>query len=390
MRVTFLTVSCALFGASLAFPTNSGSDTGCPFAGRSSHGQTKRQIGFDPVKQKIDVSGEHAFRAPGPNDKRGPCAGLNAMANHGYISRNGVTTIQEAILASNKVFGLGKQAVTIFSNQAAFYGGDMTTGVWSIGGPESGPGLSYTHNQMEGDASPTRNDAYMNNGDASTLSMDYFKRLYDLVPEGESANFDMSVMAKHRAWTRQHSISTNPNYFTAPYAGLFVSTLTHILSPALLSNHSAEHPNGILGHNVLKSFYSVTGDSNSLTYQPGHERIPDNWYRRADDYDLALISLDFDKLALEHPEFFSFGGNTGKPNSFAGANVDDLTGGVFNAKNLLNGKTLMCFAFQAFQAGMSAAASKLFSETISPVISSLGCPVMKQYNTTALGMYPGA
>ncbi|CAE6465615.1 unnamed protein product [Rhizoctonia solani] len=386
MRITFLTVSFTLFGASVAFPTSTGSNAGCPFAGTGRSSQTKRQTGFDPVKQKIDVSGEHAFRAPGPNDKRGPCAGLNALANHGYISRNGVTTISEAIWASNKVFGLGEYAVTIFSNQAAYYGGDMVTGVWSIGGPESGPGLSDTHNQMEGDASPTRNDAYMNNGDASTLSMDYFKHLYDLVPEGESANFDMSVMAKHRAWTRQKSISTNPHYFTAPYAGLFVSTLTHMLSPALLSNHSAEHPNGILGHNVLKSFYSVTGDSNSLTYQPGHERIPENWYRRADDYDLALISLDFDRLALEHPEFFSVGGNTGKPDSFTGVNVEDLTGGVFNAKNLLEGKNLICFALQAYPAATPSALSKI----ISPIVSSLGCPVMKQYNATALEVYPGA
>ncbi|KDN40748.1 hypothetical protein RSAG8_07923, partial [Rhizoctonia solani AG-8 WAC10335] len=376
MRTTFLTVSFALIGVSVAFPTGTGANAaGCPFAGTRSQAKRQTSAPFDPVKQRIDVSGEHAFRPPGPNDKRGPCVGLNALANHGYISRDGVTTITEAISASNKVFAL--------------HGGDIASGVYSIGGPEPAPGLGGTHHQIEGDASPTRNDAYVNNGDASTMNLDYFKRLYDLVPEGESANFDMSVMAKHRAWTRQNSISTNPHYFTAPYAGLFVSTLTHMLTPALLSNHSAEHPDGILGHNVLKSFYSVTGDANSLTYQPGHERIPENWYRRSGDYDFALISLDFHKLVLEHPEFFSVGGNTGKPNTFTGVNVEDLTGGVFNAKNLLEGNNLICFALQASQAGMTAPASELFSKTIAPMISSLGCPMMKQYNTSALEVYPG-
>ncbi|KAL3461042.1 Chloroperoxidase [Aspergillus heterothallicus] len=31
----------------------------------------------------------HEWRAPGPNDSRSPCPGLNAMANHGYLPRSG-------------------------------------------------------------------------------------------------------------------------------------------------------------------------------------------------------------------------------------------------------------------------------------------------------------
>ena len=37
--------------------------------------------------QRIDVSGEHTWKAPGFNDLRGPCPGLNALANHGYFPR---------------------------------------------------------------------------------------------------------------------------------------------------------------------------------------------------------------------------------------------------------------------------------------------------------------
>lgn len=33
---------------------------------------------------------DHEFRAPGPTDVRGTCPGANTLANHGYISRNGV------------------------------------------------------------------------------------------------------------------------------------------------------------------------------------------------------------------------------------------------------------------------------------------------------------
>ena len=35
--------------------------------------------------QLIDVTGEYAWVAPGPGDIRGPCPGLNALANHGYF-----------------------------------------------------------------------------------------------------------------------------------------------------------------------------------------------------------------------------------------------------------------------------------------------------------------
>ena len=35
--------------------------------------------------QLIDVTGVHAWKAPGPKDLRGPCPGLNALANHGYF-----------------------------------------------------------------------------------------------------------------------------------------------------------------------------------------------------------------------------------------------------------------------------------------------------------------
>jgi hypothetical protein len=43
---------------------------------------------FDAASQLVSTSGEHAWIAPGQNDIRGPCAGLNAAANHGYLVSN--------------------------------------------------------------------------------------------------------------------------------------------------------------------------------------------------------------------------------------------------------------------------------------------------------------
>lgn len=36
---------------------------------------------FDAASQYVDTTGSHAFQAPGPTDQRGPCPGLNALAN---------------------------------------------------------------------------------------------------------------------------------------------------------------------------------------------------------------------------------------------------------------------------------------------------------------------
>lgn len=66
-----------------------------------------RRQAFDPTAQDIDVSGAHAFLGPGASDLRGPCPALNALANHGYIARNGYTTLLESRDAVVKVYGLG-------------------------------------------------------------------------------------------------------------------------------------------------------------------------------------------------------------------------------------------------------------------------------------------
>jgi hypothetical protein len=39
------------------------------------------ELEFDRKAQHVSVKGEHAFMPPGPQDLRGPCPGLNALAN---------------------------------------------------------------------------------------------------------------------------------------------------------------------------------------------------------------------------------------------------------------------------------------------------------------------
>ena len=52
---------------------------------------------FNAEAQYIDIGpgSGHEYVAPGPNDNRGPCPGLNAFANHGFLPHDGWATIQQ-------------------------------------------------------------------------------------------------------------------------------------------------------------------------------------------------------------------------------------------------------------------------------------------------------
>jgi hypothetical protein len=52
-------------------------------------------LNTDTDMRLLTVTGEHSFIPPNfdAGDQRGPCPGLNALANHGYIGRNGVTSV---------------------------------------------------------------------------------------------------------------------------------------------------------------------------------------------------------------------------------------------------------------------------------------------------------
>ena len=113
------------------------------------------------------------------------------MANHGYLPRNGISTITQMTTAANEgmhalyalihrvlttsVFGMGLDLAAFLGTYSAIMAGDLTS--FSIGGkPKSGgllggltsslgllgeaQGLSASHNRFEVDGSPTRGDLY--------------------------------------------------------------------------------------------------------------------------------------------------------------------------------------------------------------------------------------
>lgn len=118
-----------------------------------------------------------------------------------------------------------------------------------------------------------------------------------------------------------------------------------------MSNHSADYPAGILTNETLKSFFAITeAPDGTLTYTPGYERIPENWYRRpldaANEYSATSSATNLAQMASVVPEALSVGGNTGTVNSFTGANLGNITGGAYQISGLTDPAKCFCFFYQ--------------------------------------------
>ncbi|KAF7904775.1 hypothetical protein EAF00_002109 [Botryotinia globosa] len=378
-------------------------------AGIDKRVSSPRSVGFSASDQYVSNTGNHAFVAPGPNDLRGPCPGLNAMANHNYIPRNGVATISQFVQGTYDVFGMGADLGAFLSIYGAIFDGDLTS--WSIGGPPSSgllssigllgkpQGLIGAHNKYESDASPARPDLYEYDNNYKVI-LSQFEEMYAL-PLGPNG-YDLSVLTPFRATRFQQSIDNNPYFFSGPFSGIAVQPAAYTFIYRYMANKSSEYPEGYLNGDVLKSFYSVTGEPGSFVWTEGHEKIPDNWYKRAlgDEYGLVPFALDLNIAALEHVEFLSVGGNTGTVNSFTGVDLKNLTGGVFDVTTLAEGNNAICFAFQVAQQAAPDILKGLLSNTasalsqlnaaVSAALSGLSCPQLKSIDTSQFAQFPGA
>ncbi|KAI4717666.1 Cloroperoxidase [Aureobasidium sp. EXF-10727] len=371
----------------------------------------------------IDVTGRHAFQAPNfdKGDQRGPCPGLNALANHGYISRDGIVGFFEVIAAVNQVYGMGIDLITVLAVMGTVGVGDplsLTPG-FSIGGKSKKAnnilgnlfgllgtprGLDGSHNWIESDSSNTRDDLYVT-GDASTMNMTLFLEAYNSSDDFVLSMDDIGARAAQRF---QESISINPNFYYGPYTGMIARNSGYAFTGRILSNHTKENPmGGHLTKDVFASFYAVYEENGKLVYRKGHEQIPANWYRRPIDYGLVELNLDLVAWFLKYPVLASIGGNLGTIDSFAGVDLEDITGGVLNAVSLLEDNNLVCFVLEIVKTFSPNSLSSLFKTLAAPLklvndaildpLLSLNCPAFKDMAMDGtdllsglLGKYPGA
>jgi hypothetical protein len=319
-----------------------------------------------------------------------------AVANHNFLPHNGYATIDQFIEATNSVVGMGPGLGAFLSVYGAVIDGSGLA--WSIGGTPTaaqagllpgGNGISGSHNKYEGDASPTRPDLYEAGNDYKTVASQ-FQEMIDFSP----GSITMESLTSFRSKRFDTQIANNPYFFNGPFTGVAVQPAAYTFIYRFMANHSAENPSGLLSETVAKSWFGITGNSGSYVAKQGWERIPDNWYKRAIEYpyDNAYFVADLANAALLHPKFLSIGGNTGKVNTFTGVDVNNLSGGLYNAQTLAQGNNAACFAYQfAAQAkpDIALAALSKVTDAVSSLTGALSCPQLKSIDKSQLQQFPG-
>lgn len=248
------------------------------------------------------------------------------------------------------------------------------------------------------------NDLVINifSGNDYKLIMSQWEEFFATQPDPATANYNLDVLTDFRAKRFQQSIDNNPYFFNGPFTGVAVQPAAYTFIYRFMANKSAEHPEGILNQDVLKSFFSITGKPGNFKWTEGWEKIPNNWYTRAkgDEYTIPYFNMDLTAAALKYPQFLDVGGNTGTTNSFTGVDLQSTTGGVYNAQTLAQGNNALCFAFQAAQQGapdllkgvlgdVGTLVGKL-NAAFGSVFTTLGCPQLAAIDMAQFKKYPGA
>ncbi|GAB7363424.1 hypothetical protein MBLNU230_g3700t1 [Neophaeotheca triangularis] len=291
---------------------------------------------FDADLQLVSVSGEHEFVPPGPGDARGPCPGLNAMANHGYIPHNGFATQQQFIDGTQEVFGMAPDLGGFLAILESIIARNPAG--WSIDGDPTGSngGIGGSHSFYEADASPLRSDLHQY-GSNKELILSQWEALSALQPEtGE--NFNIPVLGNFKSQRYDESINKNPWFSYQVFSGQLVSAAAYSFRYRFMANKSAEFPEGILDRNVMNSFDAITYENGEAVWNEGHERIPENWYKRhpTDEYSIPYFFSDVLYFQQQDPRELLVGCNQGQVNSFNVIQTGIATNGVYTLQSLLD------------------------------------------------------
>ncbi|CAF9916746.1 hypothetical protein IMSHALPRED_003283 [Imshaugia aleurites] len=267
----------------------------------------------------------HQFQAPGPTDVRGICPTLNALANHGYISRDGITSFAEAANAVQIGYGFDYSLSVFLSALGLLAGGDLVSGLYTIGGADArvpntiGPaGGLDKHGVFEIDGSITRQDVYFGNNANFLL-----QRWQEYVNETSQTGglFNQALNAIDNGYRYDISRETNPD-FLAGVAWFLVSHAERVFVYEGLANGTT----GIPDYNSVAPFFL-------------NETFPENWYRRGVPFTLAGAMTQAIELFLLNPR--EIGGNEGLGNFvplgfFNVTNQTPAELGCFILENLLD------------------------------------------------------
>ncbi|KAK4664601.1 uncharacterized protein QC763_512205 [Podospora pseudopauciseta] len=294
---------------------------------------------------KVPADGDtaHAFMPPTDKDIRGPCPGLNALANHNFIARDGITDYNELLDALQNVYNVGYDLANFLAFYAIYVAGlgdpvtkklsigcDATTRTsWSPIITGSEPGLNG-HSKMEIDASLTRNDFFAAGGDNFSFNTTLFK----MFEQSTGGLFDVDRISKYRHERWHQCQAENPQFYF-PILGLFQYGAASFLYELWPNGNEGYVPNL---HNTATFFGAHRLPDGNYLRVP--ERIPSNWVNREKPYFLLDIASEIFKMYTKNP--VGFGGNAG--GEFIGINHPPyINDGALNANTTAQDVTCLLY-----------------------------------------------
>lgn len=334
---------------------------------------------------KVPADGDtaHYFSAPGANDIRGPCPGLNTAANHNFLSHDGVTTFNELVDAQQNLYNVGYDlAVLLAVLGLTTTDGDIVTEKLSIGcdattrtsfSPTltgSEPGLDG-HNKFEADSSLTRNDFFTANGDNFSFNGTLFKNMDTTC----KSNFGRDEMSLYRKQRYDDSKANNPNFYFGPFSLLLfgASSFLYELMPSGTHNYVPDLAS-------ISSFFGAKkNDDGSYSFND-MEKIPDNWTNRVKPYDNMAVTSEILAQYAQYPVLF--GGNTGN----GGFDALNFGSSIKDGRLIApNPATVLCLLYQLTTERIPSSLNGFVTPTVksiayaatklNPLFQNLGCPL---------------
>ncbi|KZO97178.1 Cloroperoxidase [Calocera viscosa TUFC12733] len=255
-----------------------------PYTGAILNGLPGNGTGGVQVPAPGDTA--HQYEAPLPGAQRGPCPGMNTLANHGFISRDGLTTWTELVAGMQNVWNVQYELAVLLAVLGIATDGDPVTEMLSIGGQvtqQIGTEGQYTgnygglskHNSFELDVSLTRDDFYLH-GDAHTFNASLFQMMAETAAELHNGTvlFDFDAVALHRARRYNQSIADNP-WIVFPSAEIHNYGAGVFVFEAFPSSARNMTPD----LETISSFFGAVPLGNG-SYGSQPERIPEGWHNR--------------------------------------------------------------------------------------------------------------
>ncbi|MCJ1333740.1 hypothetical protein MMC10_010440 [Thelotrema lepadinum] len=265
---------------------------------------TPQPQGLAPING--DLPG-HAFVPPGEGDVRGLCPTLNTLANHNFLSHDGVITFAEGSNAVQTAYGFGYDLATFLSALGLIAGGDLVSGKYTIGGADArvpntlGPALGLDkHGTFEIDGSISRQDNHFGN------QADFIEQRWETVRQQAVDNgggfFGIETWIANQEATYNTARATNPDFFAGvKYFAVSLAERSFVFRGL---------PNGT---------HEETPDSANIEPFFLNNTFPDDWFRRGTPFGLANLAVDLVNLYAGFP--FELGMNDGT-DSFAPLDID--------------------------------------------------------------------